>query len=121
MPRVGRYFASISFQTAASPLEYTHLVFPAWMSVGLCLGATYRIRWFDITLAYTHIFMPDRHVPEDQGQVFALRATADGGTFDRPAVNAGHFQGSYDILAVSLAFRLGPSRSRRSEQRSPER
>lgn len=97
----------VFWQSAASPIEYTHLVFPAWNSVGLSFGLTVRIRRLDLTVAYSHIFMNERHVSADQGKIFALRATPRGGHFEEPAVNAGDFRGSYDILAVSATVTFG--------------
>jgi long-subunit fatty acid transport protein len=108
--------AGVFWQSAAADDAYLHVVFPAWTSVGLSAGATYRYRWFEVGLGYVHIFMPDRTVSEEEGRVFALRATPDGGTFDGPAVNAGTFRASYDILVVSLAARLDP-RPRRAARR----
>jgi hypothetical protein len=102
--------AGVFWQSAASPLEYTHLVFPAWNSVGVALGVTYRVRVLELTVAYMHIFMTDRHVSAEGGRIFALRASPLGGTFDAPAVNAGDFEGSYDILAFSALISYSGAR-----------
>lgn len=110
----------VFYQSAATPEAYTHLVFASWTGVGLSLGVTYRLSWFEVGVGYVHIFMPDREVSADEGQVFPLRAAPGGGTFDSPAANAGLFRADYDILAITLAARLEPRRrDRRGERDAP--
>lgn len=97
----------VFYQSGAAPLAYTHLFAPAWTTIGLSFGVTYRVRWFEVTLSYAHLFLPERDVSLEQGGIFALRASPEGGTYDSPAINAGHYEASFDILSISLAARVG--------------
>ncbi len=107
-----------SWENDSVPEDYTRLDYASWMRIGVALGATYRINWFEVTLAYQHIFMPDRTVAN--GHVCPLNGTAveednscqtieDDGSVTNDyssAVNNGTFTGGYDFLVLSLNFRL---------------
>jgi len=98
--------AGVWWESATVPVAYTHFDITTWMSVGVGGGVTYRVQWFEVAVAYQHIFMPDRHVSLEEGGVMPLRASAASSSFDGPPANAGDWRGSQDLLSISLAARL---------------
>lgn len=116
--------AGASWESPTTPNEFTRLDFTSWMRVGLALGVTLRISIIELTVAYQHIFSPDRDVDLPEGydpsdpdasgdeicDVAACQLSADPTEADRLSsviVNAGHYELSYDILSISLGFRWG--------------
>lgn len=94
------------WESSTVPEEYTRLDYASWMRIGVGAGVTYRVAWFEVTLAYQHIFMPDRSVSLEEARAYPLRGNAVGGVFDDYPINAGDYRGSYDILAVAFGFHI---------------
>jgi len=127
--------AGVSWDSAAVPEEFTRLDYIGWGSVGVAAGLTFRISIIELSIAYQHLFVWDRDVelppqadPRStqydpdwspcEERACALDAMASGG-LSNEIINAGHYEASYDIIGMSLAFVWG-RRSDRERDEEPE-
>ncbi len=83
------------WESAAVPLNYSHLDFPSFERFGLGLGLSVELGPVALTMSYMHIFQETRTVPEVKAKTFAqrpLRPCPDfcDGILGVPA-NAGRF------------------------------
>lgn len=117
------FSAGASWESPTVPESFTRLDYLGWMRIGLALGVTFRISIIEFSVAYQHIFMPDRDVeplPEDYAgdpcEVRACQLNALGGGVTDMVINTGHYEASYDVLTFSLAFRWGEGSGARREE-----
>jgi hypothetical protein len=127
--------AGFSWDSAAVPENWTRLDYVSWGSVGIAAGLTFRISIVELSVAYQHLFVWDRTVDlpayadpasaeynEDQSpcgeRACALDAMAATG-LSNEVINAGHYEASYDVIGMSLAFVWG-KRSERDQGEEPE-
>ena len=102
--------AGAFYETAAVPVNYTHLDFPSFDRVGLAIGAQARLGTVDLSIALGHIFQETRIVDERYGKVFQQRPVAecpdncDG--YDPVPVNAGKFESGFTTLSVSASYKF---------------
>ena len=103
----------VGYETATVRLGRTALDFPAYRRFSAHVGATVRLGPADISLAYAHIFQPDRTVPFGGGLV---RSAGPGGTCnpaqltgedaDACRVNEGDYEASYDVVSIGVQGRF---------------
>ncbi len=102
--------AGAFYETGAVPNAYTHLDFPSFDRLGLAAGVSGNVGNLTWTVAYSHIFQETRKVDEAYAKVYQQRPISecpdgcDG--YDPVPANAGTFESSYDIFAVSAAYRF---------------
>jgi long-subunit fatty acid transport protein len=100
------------WESAASPLNYSHLDFPSFQRFGVGGGLTWDIsRRVSLTAAYMHVFQETRDVSEDYAKQYLerpLRPCPDdcGGSEGVPS-NAGRFESSFDTLSLGLDVEFG--------------
>ncbi len=111
--------AGASWESATVPENFTRLDYASWGRVGLAMGVTLRVSIVEISLAYQHIFMADRNVEplteewldNDENEPCDVRACSlnaiDPTVPTNDVINTGLFEGSYDIVTLSVAFRWG--------------
>ncbi len=96
------------YETAAVPVNYSHLDFPSFARIGLAVGVQAKVGALDLSMALGHIFQETRIVDEAYGQVFQQRPIADCPEhcdgFDRVPVNAGKFESGFSTLSVSASY-----------------
>ncbi|GMV41023.1 MAG: hypothetical protein AMXMBFR64_27390 [Myxococcales bacterium] len=100
--------AGAYWERGAVPKAYTHLDFLSLDRWGVGGGLRFTHWGIDLSVSYLHVFQPSVDVSEAEGKVFQQRPLSPcpgagpcmGGN-GAPA-NAGHFESSYDILALSL-------------------
>ncbi len=90
------------YETAAIPEDYTHLDFFSMDRFGAGLGATFHLDHFDIDAGYLHVFEAERDVTD--GKVLMEAPLT---AFDRPVVNNGRYNVSYDIFSLGVTWRFG--------------
>ncbi len=102
--------AGTFYETAAVPLNYSHLDFPSFARVGVGLGATGRLGSLDWTVGYLHVFQESRTIDEAFAKVFQQRPVAecpegcDG--YDSVPANAGTITSGFHIITASLGWRF---------------
>lgn len=120
--RAGGYF-----ETAATPVSYSHLDFPSFMRGGVGAGLTAGGRGIYGTVGFLHVFQEDRSTDELSAKVFQQRPIrpcpdqCEGGSSGVPA-NAGTFRSRYEILTLGIELRfaelLGRGRQGKGRRRS---
>ena len=99
------------YETETVPERYTLLDFPAFSRVSVHVGATVRLGPADISLAYAHVFQPDRTVTGGEGRVAGPGGVCDPsalGEADAAAcvTNNGHYEASYDVISIGVQGRF---------------
>ncbi len=98
------------YESAAVPVNYSHLDFPSFARVGLGAGVEVHVGDVDLTLAYAHVFQETRVVDERYGKVYQQRPIAecpdncDG--FDPLPANAGKFETGFSTVSLSGTYRF---------------
>lgn len=106
------------YETAAQPEQYTSPDWVSWERISAGGGLTLRATdWFDIDLAYMHIFSPDRTV--DDGQVYNPVVFSDctgpdyqsedceePGTPPGNPQNNGEWSSSFDFASIGVTMHL---------------
>lgn len=103
--------AGVSFETGAQSTRFAHLDIPAYDSLGLHVGGSFRWRWLTVSLAYAHFFMAD--LVASDGELRALGT--EGPVTDAQcqmagpgacAVNRGTYSAALDTLSLGLTGRF---------------
>ena len=108
--RAGTYY-----ETAAVPKAYTHLDFAGFERIGASCGISVQkenfkalgVQWRKVkaSLAYSHIFQPDREVALEETKVLKQYPLLDAPPEGQYAgAGAGKFETSYDILSLGVTF-----------------
>lgn len=99
------------WESAAVPMNYTHLDFPSFERGGVSAGFTFDLGPVALSLAYTHVFQETRDVSETKAKTFAQRPLRPcpeycDGLSGVPA-SAGRYVTSYDILSLGVDLDWG--------------
>lgn len=109
--RLGTYY-----ETGAVPRSTTYLDFFSFDRVGVTAGLTWRIWIFDLKVAYEHIFQPTRNISVSEtkiyenmpmspcGSPYTSKECDPPGIPPGPAVGAGSYKASYDILSAGFTL-----------------
>lgn len=98
--RLGGYWES-----GAMPVKYTNVDFASYDRLGAAFGLTGRFYGVELGFAYAHVFQLPRDVHPNEAAVNAKYIdTVTSDVMDGPAVNAGFYESSYDIISFSLAI-----------------
>ena len=108
--RAGSYY-----ETAAVPEEYTHLDFAGFERIGASAGLSVQKEHFEAlgvswrkvkaSVAYSHVFQPERNIGLEQTKVFKQYPLLDERPGDQYAgAGAGRFQTSYDVISVGVSL-----------------
>jgi long-subunit fatty acid transport protein len=94
------------WESAAAPLEYSHLDFPSFMRGGMGAGITGGYRGVNLTVGYMHLFQESRTITDANSKVFQQRPSAPcpdrcGGLSGVPA-NSGKFTSKFDVLSLMI-------------------
>ncbi|MEZ4269789.1 MAG: outer membrane protein transport protein [Myxococcota bacterium] len=100
------------WESAASPLNYSHLDFPSFQRFGIGAGLTWDIsRRVSLTASYMHVFQETRDVSEDFAKQYQERplrpCPGDCGGSEGVPANAGRFESKFDTLALGLDIEFG--------------
>jgi len=96
------------YESAAVPVNYSHLDFPSFARVGLGIGVQGQAFGLQWSVAYAHVFQETRDVDERYAKVLQQRPIAecpegcDG--FDAVPANAGLFETGFSTISVSLSY-----------------
>lgn len=102
------------WESGAQKSAYTLVDFPSFHRFGIGVGISAQWHGVELGISYAHVFQLARDVAAGSGRVYPQIMTFDGTLWDPqsgdplaenvPAVNEGHYEGSYDILTVGLGF-----------------
>ena len=97
--RAGVYWESGALKNAYSVVDY-----PAFERVGLGVGLSTEWYGVELSIAYSHVFQLPRDVAEGEGRIIQQRMSSSGEVFAGAVVNEGHYESSYDVIAIGLAL-----------------
>lgn len=94
------------YESAAVPVNYSHLDFLSFARLGLGTGVQLRLASVDLSLAYLHVLQESRVVDERYAKVYQQRPVTPcpcDGYGPLPA-NAGRFESGYSTISVSASY-----------------
>ena len=96
--------AGLLWESAAQPEAYTMVDFASYERLGVAFGVSGRWKGLELSLSYAHVFLLPRNVCPSEGRIFEQRLDPlrNGKMLDGPVVNAGHYEGAYDVISVGL-------------------
>jgi long-subunit fatty acid transport protein len=112
------------WESAAVPLNYSHLDFPSFNRGGIGAGITGGYRGVYLSVGFMQVFQEQRQIDELYGKVYQQRPIgpcpdACNGLSGVPA-NAGTFRSQFQLLNLGIEFRFAEIFGRRERKRGVE-